>query len=466
MTTYKNFIDSKKQIEKNYGFKPIFVHDDLFEFQNYLVDWSLRKGRSAIFADCGLGKTPIQLVWAENIVRKTNKRVLILTPLAVSAQTIEEGIKFGIDCKRSKIGKFKSSSKIIVTNYERLKYFNPNDFEAVVCDESSILKNFKGVYKNDITKFMHKIKYRLLCTATASPNDYTELGTSSEALGYLGYIDMLQKFFKANDNSYAQGGTNQKSFVNRKPLQDGKFRFRGHAEDNFWRWVSSWARTIRKPSDFGYEDNDFILPELKSNLHVIQNRVVKKGYLIEPPNRSLREQREERRRTLPERCEKAAEITNNTKDFTICWCNLNDESKMLSKLIDNSVEVTGSDPEEKKEEAFIGFKKGEFKVLVTKSLIAGMGMNFQHCQHQTFFPTHSFEQWYQSIRRSWRFGQKNAVTIDMIASEGETEILKNLNRKEKAAQKMYDEIVRLMGNALEIKKDTGLKLKEEIPSWL
>jgi len=465
---YCDFIKQKEHVSDNHGFNMIENNDMLFDFQNYLVEWALLKGRGAIFADCGMGKTPMQLLWAKNVAKYTNGRVLIITPLFVSAQTVEEGEKFGIEVNRVKDGNVKSNQKIVITNYEKLSKFDSNDFTGVVCDESSILKNFDGVYKSLITKFLRKIKYRLLCTATASPNDYTELGTSSEALGYLGYVDMLQKYFSSNENTFAQGGGNSRSSRFQKPLQDGKFRFKGHSSEFFWKWVCTWARAIRKPSDFGFDDNNFILPKLTKNLYTVKNRNIKSGFLFEPANTSLREQHEERRRTLPERCEMAADIINKTVGHSIAWCNLNDESKIITKLIDDSVEITGSDSDDKKESALMGFKRGEFKCLVTKSKIAGMGMNFQHCRHQTFFPSHSFEQFYQCVRRSWRFGQKKEVVIDLISSEGESQILANLNRKEKAASEMYDEIIKLMSdnqiNTDNIKNKPLSKVRT--PKWI
>ncbi|MDH3711842.1 MAG: hypothetical protein OER04_18280, partial [Cyclobacteriaceae bacterium] len=225
---YKNFIEQKSQLTGGSGFKPTFLPDFLFDFQNYLTEWSIETGRSAIFADCGMGKTPMQLVWSQNIIEKTNRPVLILAPLAVSQQTVEEAEKFKINAARSMDGKFKGK-KIITTNYERLHYFDHNDFSAVVCDESSIMKNFDGVRKGQITDFMKKVPYRLLCTATAAPNDYIELGTSSEALGQMGYVDMLTTFFKNDRDSISPA------------FFGSAWRFKRHAENDFWRWVCSWA---------------------------------------------------------------------------------------------------------------------------------------------------------------------------------------------------------------------------------
>jgi len=462
---YQAFLESKSQIENNYGFEPKIVPSFLFDFQRNLIDWSVRKGCGAIFADCGLGKTPMELVWAQNIVEKTNKPVLIVTPLAVGPQHVREGEKFGIECGVSRVGDI--HGKIVITNYQRLKYFNPADFAAVVCDESGILKSFDGETKGAIIEFMRKIQYRLLGTATPSPNDYTELGNSSEALGELGYIDMLKMFFKSENNSYAQGGGGGGTArrFSKSPL-GGKYHFRGHAEQSFWRWVCSWARAVRKPEDLGCDNSGFILPELKIVEHIVKATTPRDDFLFDMPAITLQEQRAERRRTINERCELAAELVNRTGKPAICWCHLNEEGHLLEKLIKDAVEVEGNDTEEFKEETLSDFALGKIRVLVSKPTIAGWGMNFQHCAHQTFFPSHSFEQWYQAVRRSWRFGQKNPVKIDMIASEGESGVLSNLNRKQFAADQMFQSIVGMINNELRIQKTNQFTKNQQIPSWL
>lgn len=464
---YQEFLATKIHYGENYGYNPVSIHDELFDFQKHLVEWSFKKGRCAIFADCGLGKSPIQLIWAENVTMKTNDRVLILAPLAVSGQTKEEADKFGVDAIVSKDGKFPSDKKIIITNYERLHYFTPSDFVGTVCDESSILKNFDGTTKKNITEFMRKMSFRLLCTATAAPNDYIELGTSSEALGELGYIDMLQRFFKANDNSYAHGGGAQgRTRFSAGKSFEGKFRFRGHAEKDFWRWMCSWSRALRKPSDLGFDDNGFILPELITREHVVKARKKKDGFLFDMPAVGLAEQREERRRTINERCELAAEIATNNNGVTVSWCHLNDEGDLLQQMIPGSVQVAGKDSDDKKEEIFRAFKNGEIKNLITKPTIAGFGLNWQHCNYQTFFPSHSFEQWYQAIRRSWRFGQKNKVIVDVISSEGERGVLLNMQRKQKAADVMFENLISHMNSELNIKIKKYNGAKVEVPAWV
>src|ERR1035437_608737 len=258
---YKTFLDRKAQVGGDHGFDPIWLPNFLFDFQKSLVEWAVMKGRDAIFADCGLGKTPIQLVWADNVVRHENKPVLILTPLAVSAQTLQESEKFNIEAERSSNGAMKPGARIVVTNYERLHYFEPNDFAGCVCAESSILKSFDGTRRKEITEFMRKLPYRLLCTATAAPNDYIELGTSSEALGELGYTDMLMRFFKNDQNTvkpmrYTWFGHPRTNHPEGHEHTD-KWLFKVHAEKHFWRWVCSWARACRKPSDLGFDDGKF-----------------------------------------------------------------------------------------------------------------------------------------------------------------------------------------------------------------
>jgi hypothetical protein len=454
MKSYKNFLENKTQLSGDNGFKPLFLPDFLFDFQKHLVDWAIWKGRSAIFADCGLGKTPMQLVWAENIVRKTNKKVLILTPLAVAHQTILEADKFNIPCHRSIQGKTKPG--INVTNYEQLHYYNKNDFAGIVCDESSILKCYDGARRGQITEFMRKIPYRLLATATAAPNDYIELGTSSEALGELGHVDMLNHFFKNDQNNSAQG---------RMYGNVIKWRFKGHAETPFWKWVSSWARAIRKPSDMGFDDDRFLLPPLEEKEHVIKSRELPKGQLFALPAIGLKQQREETRRTLNERCEKVASLVDH-KNPALVWCYLNDEGDTLAKIIPDAEQISGRDSDEAKEEKFLAFSKQELRVLVTKPKIGAWGLNFQHCNHVTFFPTHSFEQYYQGVRRCWRFGQKNPVHVDIITTEGGLGVLKNLQRKSESADKMFTSLIKEMNQSINIRTQNKYKLKEEIPSWL
>jgi SNF2 family DNA or RNA helicase len=437
------------------GFEPVFMPDYLFDFQQYFVEWALKKGRAAIFADCGLGKSVIELVWAENIVRKYNGNVLLLTPLAVGQQMLKEADKFGIEARRSKDGKVKGH--ITITNYERLHYFNPSDFIGMVCDESSILKNFNGATKNKINIFIRKIQFRLLATATAAPNDFIELGTSSEALGYLGYTDMLTKFFK-NENNTCAAGRFYRDIV--------KWRLKGHAHDAFWRWVVSWSRSMRSPSDMGFENEGYDLLPLKEIEHELDIiRQPNKDMLFALPAVGLKEVRDERRATIKKRCEKAAEIINETDKYAIVWCNLNDEGNLLEKLIPDAIQVSGSDKDDLKEDKLTAFSNGDERVLITKPKIGAWGLNWQHCSHVVFFPAYSYEQYYQAIRRCWRFGQKQPVNVDLIYTYGDRHAIKNLRRKQRQADKMFDNLVKEMNNSLAISNKKEFLNRTEIPSW-
>jgi len=772
---YDEFLKSKSQISGNYGFNPIFMPDYLYDFQKALTEWAVKKGKAAIFADCGLGKTPMQLVWAQNILEKTNKPVLIITPLAVSPQTIREGEKFNIECSRSKDGNIKKT--INITNYERLHYFNPDDFSGVVCDEcfppdtpidvfsidnskatkyikeiqrgdkiynakgidnvqktykrridravqisyrgqrvtcsenhpfftlhgwrsaqdlqpgdylmatetamrlvreniqpeiysiknesvlrdillsemedeyartsgqssykgstcadweekkcmvqeresdchkgiradksiesdeqpgdpeesfidvtgdksqtfrawgewnrtditranndgciireldcgicyiigetktrfsnmlqsrlresrlknsdrvrrikasfnerkrqeerqyagffrvesveileqgnpelekyrdadgfiyfydikaeqhpsfsvngalvhnSSILKNFSGIRRKQITDFLIKIKYRLLCTATASPNDYVELGTSSEALGELGNMDMLSMFFKTSDNAM-QINQRYGDFWNRN-----KWRFKAHSENHFWQWVCSWARALRKPSDIGFQDRDFILPPLIIKDTICEHNKTLPGEIFVKIAVTLAEQREERKITIEQRCNAVLDKVGK-HDVSLIWCQMNGEGNILEKLIPESAQISGADSDDKKEELFLAFQSGQLKRLITKPKIGSFGLNFQHCSHMTFFPSHSFEQYYQGIRRCWRFGQKKPVEVDIITTTGELSVMQNLEKKSKQADKMFTKLTKYINDEVYINRTKKKTKKMEIPKWV
>ena len=453
---YASFLESKTQLDGMYGLDAVWMPDFLFPFQQALVEWSVRKGRAAIFADCGLGKTPMQLVWAENVRRHTSRPMLVVTPLAVCYQTEREAQKFGIDAMVSRDGLVKAP--ITLTNYERLHLFSPADFSGVVCDESSAIKSFDGVRRKIVTDFMRKHKYRLLCTATAAPNDYIELGTSSEALGYLGHMDMLSRFFTNKEKTSKSIGGRWRS--------NGaeQWRFKGHAEESFWRWVSSWARAMRRPSDLGFDDDGFNLPELLVRQHVVEARVGREGTLFDLPALGIREEREESRRTISERCELAAELVSSDSS-AVAWCQLNAEGDLLTRLIDGAVQISGSDDPDKKEEALLAFSRGDIRVLVTKPVIGAWGLNWQHCNRMTFFPSHSYEQYYQAVRRSWRFGQTRPVTVDLVSTEGGANALKNLRRKSAQADRMFESLVAHMRDALDIQRSNAFNTRTEVPTW-
>ena len=435
---YDEFIQSKKHLIGDFGFDPLWYPDCSFDFQKEIITRAVRKGRIAVFADTGLGKTIIQLSIAQNVVLKTNKKVLILTPLAVAFQFILEAEKIGIDdIEYSKDGRY--SKKIVICNYERLHYFNSSDFEAVILDESSILKNFEGKIKNQVTSFVKKIPYRFLSTATPSPNDFIELGSSSEALGYMGYTDMLGKFFKNNNNSIDPKHAGEKWYL--KP----------HAEKDFFSWVNQWAIMVKMPSDLGFSDEKYILPELKINTHKIKNNsllsVNGQIQLFNKKAKGFNEVRHEVKQTIKERCEKAVELA---KDKTsVYWCNLNEESKEIKSLDSEAVEIIGSQSIDKKEQILLDFANGKIKRIITKAKMTGMGLNWQHCQHSVFFPTYSYEQYYQSIRRFWRFGQTKQVTIDMVISDGQESVLESLQVKTRKAQELHENLVNNVNGSFE-----------------
>ena len=462
-TEYERFLSCKAQSGSSDGFAPKWMPPELFPFQQNLVEWSVRKGKAAIFADCGLGKTPIQLTWAQNVVEKTNKPVLIMTPLAVGAQMVREGEKFHVETKRTHGQIF---TGVNVVNYEKLHLLNPADFAGAVCDESSILKSFDGARRGQITEFMRRMDYRLLCTATAASNDYTELGTSAEALGELGHMDMLMRFFK-NDQNVIKPMVYRQRGKNFQQLDEGaKWRFKGHAETPFWQWVCSWARAVRRPSDLGFDDDGFILPPLIERDYLVKVEALPNGMLFSMPAVGLTEQRDERRRSIRERCEKNAHLVANTGKPFVSWCHLNVEGDLLAEMIPDAVQVSGADSDEAKEEKFIAFSTGQVRGMITKPKIGAWGLNWQHCAHITTFPSHSFEQYYQAVRRCWRFGQKHPVSVDIIMTEGESSVLENLQRKAKAADRMFSALVEEMNRSQHINRGIKFTQKEEIPSWL
>lgn len=429
---YEEFLKSKTHSTGNYGFDPVWMPDCAFDFQEHIITKAVRKGRIGMFADTGLGKTLMQVAIAENIVRQTNKRVLILTPLAVAFQFIDEATRIGVDdIAHSKAGEI--TKKITVCNYERLHLLNPDDFVCVMLDESSILKNFAGKTRDQIVAFIKRVPYRFLSTATPSPNDFIELGNSSEALGYMGYMDMLTKFFKSNQNTADSNNRNIGE----------KFYLKPHAERDFFAWVNQWSIMVKKPSDLGFDDSGYGLPALHVKKHMVQNQktwvIDGQSSLFAMPAKSMTEVREEQKLTVTERCERAAQLAEGKT--SVYWCNLNEESSLLASLDSDAVEIIGGMSIEKKEEILVAFARGEIKRLITKAKMTSMGLNWQHCNHTVFFPTWSYEQYYQAIRRFWRFGQKREVTCDMVISEGQERVLEALEQKTQKAIELYGNLV-------------------------
>jgi len=437
---YKQFIENKKHSIGDFGFEANYIPDVAFDFQKAIIERAVRKGRIGVFADTGLGKTLIQLSIAQNVVQHTNKNVLILTPLAVAFQFILEANKLGIDdIEYSKDGRF--TKKIVICNYERLHYFNDKDFVGVILDESSILKNFDGKIKSQVTAFVKKIPYRFLSTATPSPNDYIELGTSSEALGYMGYMDMLGKFFKNNQNSVDSNNRNIGE----------KFYLKPHAERDFFAWVNQWSIMCKMPSDLGFSNDRYVLPKLINNKHIVTNdsQISVDGQLqmFNIVAKNFNEIRYEQKQTEEKRCAKAIELAKDK--VSVYWCNTNNESSLLKNMDKEAVEIIGSQSIEKKEEILLAFANGEIKRLITKAKMTSMGLNWQHCNHSVYFPTWSYEQYYQAIRRFWRFGQTKDVTIDMVISDGQTRVLEALAQKTEKAIELHRNLTENVNRSFE-----------------
>lgn len=420
---YAQFLDAKAIVSPLAGvsFEPA-LREHLFPFQADITRWALKRGRAAIFADCGMGKTPMQLEWAR-VIAETHGPVLILAPLAVAQQTVREGDKFGI-----KVYYERSMPKVIhgitITNYEMLEHFDPSKFAGVVLDESSILKAYDGKTRTAILEAFAQTPYRLACTATPAPNDYMELGNHAEFVGSMSRVEMLSMFFVHD------GGETQ------------KWRLKGHAQRDFWKWLASWSVMLRKPSDLGYDDGAFILPKLTLHEHVIRVEKATEGYLFALEASTLQERIAARRESVNERVAECAALVNASAEPWVIWCNLNSESEALSKAIPDALEIRGSYSTDEKEAAILAFLNGSTRVLVTKASMSGFGLNFQHCAHMAFVGlSDSWEQFYQAIRRCYRFGQTREVNAHLIIADTEGSVLKNIKDKDAAAGEMAAQIV-------------------------
>lgn len=426
MTSYAEFIQQKLGRVGDHGFDAQDVSDRLYPFQAEIVEWATRKGRAAIFADCGLGKTPMQLEWARLVHEHTGGNVLILAPLAVGAQTAREGVKFDVDvtvCREAD----DVQDGVNVTNYERLGRFANLPWDAIVLDESSILKAFDGKTRQELTEWAQHIPYRLCCTATPSPNDYEELGGHSEFLAVLNRKVMLAEFF-VNDG-----------------ISAAHWRLKGHASGLYWKWVASWARALRSPADMGYPADGFDLPPLNVETIAVDADAVSEDRLFAVPVATLLERRQARRESIGERVEIVAGMVNDSDQPWVVWCDLNAESDALARAIPDAVEVRGSDHPDAKEQALLAFTNGDARVIVTKPSIAGWGLNWQHCANVAFAGlSDSYEQYYQAVRRCWRFGQTRPVRVVIVASNREHAVLENVRRKEAQAQAMFADIVEAM----------------------
>jgi len=440
MTNYLEFLEKKKHLLGEFGFEPNFYPDIAFDFQKHIIEKAVRKGRMAIFADTGLGKTLMQLSIAQNILNHTNKKVLILTPLAVGFQFLKEAAKIGIDDIQQTI-KGEHTKKIVICNYERLHYLDSKDFEGVILDESSILKNFNGKIKTQVTAFVKKIPFRFLSTATPAPNDYIEFGTSSEALGYLPYMEMLQRFFANNENNIRTQDIASKWYL--KP----------HAKNDFFSWVNQWSLTVKNPNDLGFNGDRYILPNLTENTHFVKNEnnwiINGQIMMFNSIAKTMSEVAEEQKGTIKNRCEKAVELAANK--VSVYWANYNDETELLSQLDKEAVEVKGPMSVDQKEDILMNFAEGNIKRLITKPKITSFGLNWQHCNHTVYFPTWSYEQYYQAVRRFWRFGQSNEVTVERVLSDGQKRVLDALSYKTEKAKEFQKAIKENLSKNLEFK---------------
>jgi len=419
---YAEFLQRKKRHTKDIGFDSKDLNPKLFDFQKFIVSKAVKMGRFAIFADCGLGKTFMQLEWSNQVVNNSKGLVLIVCPLAVTSQTIEEGKRFGYVVKRYEN---QTESGIYITNYEQLENINASLFSGLVLDESSILKNFEGAIRNIIIENFNDTKYKLACTATPSPNDPMELGNHAEFLNVMGRNQMLSMYFVHD------GG------------DTGKWRIKGHAVTEFYKWVASWSIMLTNPSDIGYNGENYILPSL-NYLDIQINTGQRDGVLFNNIAVSATNFNQELRITKIDRMEKVAEIVNNSKENFLIWIKQNEEGELLRKLIPDAIEVQGSDSNEYKEKMLLGFAKDEFRVLITKAKIAMYGLNYQNCNNQIFASLDfSFESLYQSIRRSYRFGQNKPVNIYLVTTDTMQNVVESIKRK----QKQFELMQKTMSNA-------------------
>jgi hypothetical protein len=436
---YKDFLQNKKHRIENSGFEVSNLNPSLFDFQEFIVKTSLKKGRYAIFADCGLGKTLMQLEWAHKVVEHTNRPVLILAPLAVSGQTIHEGLKFHIQIERwyeDLNHRSAIPAGVYITNYEQLDKVDCSFFAGIVLDESSILKNFEGAIRNKVIDGFKDTPYKLACTATPSPNDPMELGNHSEFLNIMSRTEMLAMYFVHD------GG------------ETAKWRLKGHCEQVFWDWVAGWAVMISKPSDIGYSATGYDLPELNLIEKTIKTNQRDNGMLFNDVAVSATNFNAELRLTRVERLSQVIDIVNGSKDNFIIWIKQNEEGEYLRKMIPDAVEVKGSDSVEYKEDKLLGFAQNKFRVLITKSKIAQFGLNYQNCHNQIFASLDfSFEALYQSIRRSYRFGQEHAVNIYLLTTDTMQNVIQSIKNK----QSQFEQMQEAMTKAINLHTNTKME---------
>jgi hypothetical protein len=450
---YRRFIAARAIEHQKNGMAPKPIEAAVKHHQQVAIDYALTLGKAALFLDTGLGKSLCELEWARQVAEETGKPTLILTPLAVAGQMIREGQKFGIEARQVR-EQAEVGAGIMVANYERLPKLDPSAFGGVVLDESSILKSFAGRTRNLLMDAFGQTPFRLAATATPSPNDHMELGNHAEFLGVMRQQEMLSKWF-INDTSTASQ----------------EWRLKGHAVEDFWSWVASWSRCATLPSDLGGDDTGYVLPEIDRAIHTVEadRQEGAQDTLFRIPELSATSFHQEKRLTLQARCERAADLANTDKPATV-WCETNEESAALSAMIDDAVEVRGDMTPEEKERRLLGFVDGEYRAIVTKPKLAGFGVNWQHCAHAVFASiSFSYEQHYQAVRRSHRFGQKERVRNDIVIADTEAAIWRAIHGK---AEK-HDEMKRRMSEAMRraqseaqtrVKYDRPLDLA--FPDWI
>ena len=424
---YAAFLESKREKVNPVGFDvdDSGINPMLFDWQRRIVAWAIRRGRAALFEDCGLGKTAQQVEWSRLVAAHTGKPVLILAPLAVADQTVREGGKFGVPVAKCATGADVRPG-VNVTNYEKLGKFDPGAFGGIVLDESSILKAYDGKTRRQITEFAKTIGYRLCCTATPAPNDLVELCNHAEFLDIMSGKEILALFFRQDGNT------------------THAWRLKGHARRAFWMWMAEWSVAVRRPSDIGFDDGGFKLPPLRMFQDTVEN-ATHDGYLFAMEAHTLAERRQSRKDTIGDRVARAAALATSNGEQWLVWCDLNAESEALAKAIPGAVEVRGSDTAEHKEAALLGFANGDVRVLVSKPSIAGFGMNFQRCHNVIFVGlSDSYEAFYQAIRRCWRFGQRETVDCHVICADSDGAVVENIRRKDAQSQEMFDSVVKAM----------------------
>ena len=448
---YETFLSTKRKFAQPVGFSASDVSEDLFDFQRAVVEWSLARGRAAIFAGTGMGKTLMQLEWASKVARHAGAPVLILAPLAVSAQTVSEGRKFGFDITHCREAS-DINGPLNITNYERFERFDPSLFAGVVLDESSILKSHDGKTRTALIEAFRLTRYRLACTATPAPNDVMELANHAEFLGMSSRTEMLATYFVHD------GGETQ------------KWRLKGHAEEPFFEWLASWSVMFRSPADLGFDDSAYQLPELRMHQHIVDAGEAPEGMLFAVEAQTLIERNRARKASTDTRAAAAAAIVNaEPNEPWLIWADLNAEADAVQALIPGAIQVAGRDEPDVKESRLNGFSQGDFRVLVSKPSIAGQGMNWQHCARVVFVGlSDSWEAYFQAIRRCWRFGQRRPVDCHIVISSAEGAVLKNIERKEREASKMLDAMVRqtqIHSSIRGVKYRAQNGIPMELPAW-